>query len=302
MFVTQISSKYPPDSALTAHYIGRLRRQYPFLAAETIGKSVLGRDIPAVRLGFGERRVFICAAHHALEWITTLAALRFIADYCGAKARGGRLCGRSVADAFAHTSAYIVPLVNPDGVDIVINGLPADHPRRSDILDMLSGQDPQLVWQANARGVDLNHNYNACFDEGKRLEAEYGIYGPGPTRFGGPYPESEPETRAVCRFLRARRCELLVSLHTQGREIFAANDSPDTKARLSAFGELSGFSAARAEGIASVRGLCDWFSLEFEKPAFTIEAGRGKNPLPVRDFDGIYAEVCPILAHAVCVE
>ncbi|MBQ3378494.1 MAG: hypothetical protein IJG50_01365 [Clostridia bacterium] len=300
MNVTQISSKYPTDSALTYHYLERLKKAYPFLSCESIGKSVLGRDIPVVRLGYGPRRVFICAAHHALEWMTSLIALRFIADYCAVKTRGGRLGKKSVSEAFANTSAYIAPLLNPDGVDIVINGTRSALSLKESVEDMLCGRTAAAIWQANAHGVDLNHNYNADFDEGKRLESEYGIEGPGPTRFGGQYYESEPETRAVCRFLRARRCELLVSLHAQGREIYSPFKSEESDEWLREFSRLSGYPAAKASGIAAYRGLCDWFVREFSRPAFTIEAGFGKNPLPLRDFDGIYAEVFPLLAAAVC--
>ncbi|MBQ1334160.1 MAG: M14 family metallocarboxypeptidase [Clostridia bacterium] len=300
MIVTHISTNYPADSALTYHYIKRLGQKYPFLSSESMGKSVLGRDITVLRLGFGPRRVFFFGAHHALEWITTLILLRFALDYCERKTRGGRFGEKSINEVFAETSAYVVPMVNPDGVDIVINGAASAGDERENVEKMLSGRDPSKVWQANARGVDLNHNYNARFDEGKRLEGEYGVTGPGPTRFGGPYYESEPETRAVCRFLRARRCELLLSLHTQGREIYSPGDSPESKAWLGELSRLSGYRAAVPEGIAACRGLCDWFALEFSRPAFTIEAGQGKNPLPLRDFDGIYAEVFPMLAAAVC--
>lgn len=304
MFVTVISTKYPADSYLTEHYIGRLKKHYPFLAVESIGKSVMDRDILCVRLGYGPRRVFICGSHHGLEWITTLILLRFIEDYCDKKVRGKSICGMNIGEAFAKTSAYIVPLVNPDGVDIAINGISPKHERFESIKDMLKGRDEKAVWQSNARGVDLNHNYNAGFDIGKSLEASYGIEGPGPTRYGGPYCESEPETRAICRLLRSRHCDLAISYHTQGREIYTGClGEPPKGAReyLDIFCEASGYRACVPEGIASYRGFTDWFVEEFGRPAFTVEAGFGKNPLSVHAFDGIYLENRRLIASAICI-
>ena len=305
MFVTVISTKYPADSYLTEHYIGRLKKHYPFLAVESIGKSVMDRDILCVRLGYGPRRVFICGAHHGLEWITSLLLLRFIEDYCDKKTRGKSIYGMNICEAFSSVSAYIVPMVNPDGVDIAINGISEKHGRFESIKSMLAGRNEKDVWQANARGVDLNHNYNAGFDIGKSLEASYGIDGPGPTRFGGPYYESEPETRAICRLLRSRHCDLALSYHTQGREIYTGRREElplGAREYLDIFCEASGYCASSAEGIASYRGFTDWFVEEFNRPAFTIEAGFGKNPLPINAFDGIYLENRRLLASALCTE
>jgi len=299
-----ISTKYPVDSRLCEHYIMRLKKRYPFLAVESIGKSVMERDLYVLRLGYGKRRVFICGTHHGLEWITSLILLRFAQEYCDRKERGHRFCSMSVNDAFAETSAYIMPMVNPDGADIAINGVTVTHPRYAELTSMLSGRDPKEVWQANARGVDLNHNYNAEFEKGRTLEAEYNICGAGPTRYGGPYPESEPETRAVCRFLRARRCELAISYHTQGGVIYTGNI--DGKVAEGAekwrdiFTAASGYAAESPEGIASYRGFTDWFVREFDRPAFTVEAGLGKNPLGLHTLDGIYAQNRELIARAVC--
>ena len=43
------------------------------------------------------------------------------------------------------------------------------------------------------------------------------------------------------------------------------------------------------EAIAGYGGCKDWFISEFNKPGFTLECGKGVNPLPLSDFVYIYA-------------
>ncbi len=75
-------------------------------------------------------------------------------------------------------------------------------------------------WQANARGVDLNHNFDAGFELCKQAEQSAGILGPGPGKYGGERPESEPETRSICRFIRTQPVRQLYAFHSQGEEIY----------------------------------------------------------------------------------
>lgn len=81
----------------------------------------------------------------------------------------------------------------------------------------MAAQTFQKNWQANIKGVDLNHNYNASWYESKIAEESYGVYGPGPTRYGGPYPESEPESRSVADFTRNHNFRLILAYHSQGK-------------------------------------------------------------------------------------
>jgi len=66
------------------------------------------------------------------------------------------------------------------------------------------------------QGVDLNRNYPASWEEAKAQEEALGIFGPGPTRYGGPYPLSEPESSAMVSFTRTHDSGL--PWHTIRRE------------------------------------------------------------------------------------
>lgn len=61
----------------------------------------------------------------------------------------------------------------------------------------------------------------------------------------------------------------------------------------------SGYKIAQPEGLASHGGFKDWFISYFGAPAFTIEIGRGRNPLPVEELEPIYARLLEMLLISI---
>ena len=116
---TNVSYNY----SLMSQNLASLNRTYPFLNVQTVGNSFLGKNIYVVKLGKGTKKVFYSASIHANEWITSVLLMKFIEDYCIAYNNNSRLYGYSVRRLFNYVSIYIMPMVNPDGVDLVTGSL-----------------------------------------------------------------------------------------------------------------------------------------------------------------------------------
>ena len=296
----------PTDVAFTYEVLSRsirgLHARYPSLAVGSIGASVLGKPVYALRFGEGPNRSMYNAAHHALEWITSPVLMKFTEDCLRAHALGETLEGCDLQKLWQFASVWVVPMVNPDGVDLVLNGLQRSNPYYERLIRWNSGSsDFSQVWQANIRGVDLNHNYNAAWEESRQAEKELGITGPGPTRYSGPYPVSEPETRAMVSFTKSRSPRLVMAYHTQGKLIywnFRDLAGAEAKAVGESLSRISGYALEEATGVASYAGYKDWFIQDFRRPGYTVEAGTGKNPLPISQFPRIYAENLGMLLFA----
>lgn len=293
----------PVDHRRMTARLDELCLKYPAVERGYIGKSILGRDLHYLRIGHGKSASLLVGAHHGMEHITTLLLLKFLEDALDREERGGVTGGFDIRYILAHRSVYVLPMLNPDGVEIQRYGVSGAHLFSQRLLMMNGGNQNFASWQANARGVDLNHNYDAGFYECKRLERESGIFGGGPTRYGGERPESEPETAALCLFTRflASRLRCVLALHTQGEEIYwdyLGNAPQGGRMLADCFSRVSGYAVSVPEGIASYGGYKDWVISELSIPAFTVECGYGKNPLPPSDFYRIYEKVLPILLTA----
>ena len=300
-----VATDIPYSYGVLARNVQGLKARYPFLRVGTAGASVLGRTLYVLRLGSGRRQVFYNAAHHALEWITSPVLMKFAEDFLRAYALGKPLAGYDVRALWEECTIWLVPMVNPDGVDLVINGLSPRNPYHNRLIRWNGGSgDFSRDWEANVRGVDLNHNYNAAWRESKRAEAALGITGPGPTRYSGPYPVSEPETRAVVNFTRNHDLRLVMAYHAQGRVIYwnFQNLAPAEARTIGGnLSRISGYALDEATGVASYAGYKDWFIQDFRRPGYTVEVGEGKNPLPVSQFPQIYAENLGMLLYAATV-
>lgn len=259
-------------------YIERLNEGFDSLTIATCGRSVLGREIYALVMGEGRRNVVFVGGTHGQEWLTSIILMRLCEDILS----GVGLCGYSSDELLRNVRLVVIPELNPDGIEIALQGQ----------------NNSQPLWNANARGVDINHNFNAGWYALRDYEEEMGILGPSPRRYGGPYPESEPETRAITRFLRSVDVDMLISFHSQGEEIYYeyGRNTPEKSLLIAkTLASLTEYTLVKNEGHCAGGGLKDWFIEEMRKPAFTIEIGKGQNPLPLTDVDEIYDRIAPAM-------
>ncbi|MCR4434321.1 MAG: M14 family metallopeptidase [Clostridiales bacterium] len=271
-----------------------LRVRYPFIEVGVAGSSVMGKNLYSIRLGRGSNQVSYNASHHANEWITTPLLMKFVENFAKAYSIGGRMRGYSIPDLWNRSSMYIVPMVNPDGVDLV-NYWPnyTDPVYRQAARLNTTGLPLPSVWKANIRGTDLNLNYPADWEREHELEIAQGITGPAPRDYGGPAPLSEPESTAMVSFTGQHNFRLVIAYHTQGEVIYYQYENlqpPESLTIAQLFSRASGYIISQNPGEASYAGYKDWFIQEYRRPGFTIEVGRGVNPIPTSQFPVIYQQ------------
>ena len=291
------------SSALVGYCVRGLQARYPFLTAGEIGRSVLGRPLWRLRLGEGDRRVLYNASHHANEWITTPLLLKFCEELAAAFAAGESLAGQSAAELLSRASLHLIPAVDPDGIDLVTGELDSGESFRQ--AERIAADYPQFPfpegWKANIRGTDLNLQYPAGWEHARAIKHAQGIVSPAPADFVGRAPLSAPESRALYDYTLALSPRLTLSYHTQGELIYwryGAMEPPRAREIGERLAALSGYTLADAPYVSGFAGYKDWFIACFDCPGYTIEAGRGTNPLPLSDFDSIYRANLPILVSA----
>ena len=155
-----VNTSIPYGSNLLEQNIKELVSQYPFLETFPIGYSVLGKPISCIRFGNGPKEVFYAGAFHANEWITSTLLMKFVEDMCVAYSQNSTIFNYNIRTIFNSVSIFIVPMVNPDGVDLV-NGFLDENSTAFIRGKSLASKFPSIPfpsgWKANINGVDLEN-------------------------------------------------------------------------------------------------------------------------------------------------
>ena len=179
----------------------------------SIGRTYLGRTIWAVEVSDhvgvdeGEPEVLLDALHHAREHLTpemALYALHLLADRYG----DADTIGQRVTRLVDTRRIWIIPMVNPDGLQYDLGGGPFAG-------GAFKGwrKNRQPVTGSSAVGTDLNRNYGYGWQPGTSAQA---------SMYPGPHAWSAPEARAVRDFVLSRRVggvqriRTHITFHTSG--------------------------------------------------------------------------------------
>lgn len=146
--------------------IEKLKIKYPFLEITNIGYSVLGKQIPCIRIGKGNKEILYHASIHGNEWITSILLMKFVEDFCKKYVANEKMQSYLAQELFNQTSLYIVPMVNPDTVDLVTGNIDKESSTYKNYKD-ISKNYPQIPfpdgWKANFNGESLiNFHFECC--------------------------------------------------------------------------------------------------------------------------------------------
>ena len=219
-----------------------------------IGYSIKGRPLYLITVKKSDfPKVIFQYSMHAREYITALISLKHIEYFEKFGSIG---------------TAYFLPLINPDGVEIAENSRP--------------------LYKANARGVDLNVNFDARWGKGEK-----NVRTLGDENCIGEYPFSEPETVALRDFTLFSRPDMTVSFHSKGEEIYwEFYQKGKRKLRdyriAKAAQKVTGYEIKKTPN--SSGGYKDWCVQKLKIPALTIEVGSDDltHPIEIEHVDGIY--------------
>jgi g-D-glutamyl-meso-diaminopimelate peptidase len=299
-----VRTDMPITAAENERVIQELVRKYPFLRTEVIVNTAFQRPVSTLVMGNGPRKVIFTASHHANEWITTLVLLKFAEEFAQAIQTGGRIYDQDARALAEQVTIYMVPMVDPDGVDLVVGSI-GQGSIQYDLAKRLAEDYPAIPfpegWKANLLGVDLNLQYPAGWLRAREIKFSQGYTRPGPRDYVGRAPLNQLETRALAEYTRYIDPALVLAYHSQGKEIywqFGDIQVPGAEELGQKMADESGYTLANVPEQSAYAGYKDWFIQEFRRPGYTIEVGEGVNPLPIDQFDEIYKDNLPILILA----
>ena len=296
-----VKTDIPMTYARCQQSILELVQKYPFLRTEVLTETSRGRNLRTLVIGNGPRKAIYSAAWHANEWITAPLLLKFAEDFAESLKSGGEIFGVKAGDLAAKATIYMVPMVNPDGVDLV-TGATEPGSAEYEQARKISARFPAIPfpegWKANLNGVDLNLQFPAGWLRAREIKFLQGFRSPAPRDYVGRAPLTQPEAVAMAGYTEYIDPDLVLAYHTQGKEIywqFLDYEVPGARELGEQFSRVSGYALSEPAVASSFAGYKDWFIKVFRRPGFTVEAGSGVNPLPLSQFDEIYRDNLGIL-------
>lgn len=155
---------------------------------------------------------------------------------------------------------------------------------------MITFEEYQTIWKANAAGVDLNKNFDAYWEE---LQCrDY----PSFSAYRGESPASEPETQALIWYAISYNYECYISYHSMGGLIYYdVNGNTDENSEASTelaenFADWLSYKTSNTKSAynISMGGFNDWVQLVLSKPGVTIESGKMPCPTQPEEFPSIW--------------
>ena len=257
--------------------IKRLTKLDKKYSVKIIGKTRFNRKIFAVekRINNSFSTAIFLAGIHAREFISSEVLMKMIEE--------------NLFDKIKDFNLSFICMANPDGIDLERGEIKSFSKfQQRKLLKINNGSKDFLLWKANARGVDLNNNFDAKFYDVIHKNK------PSCQGFPGKKPMSERETKAIARYTKSIEPFITISYHTKGEEIyynFFQRGERLIRDEIIAkrFEKSTGYKIVNVES-SSAGGYKDWCVEKLKIPALTIELGNDDlmHPITTENLNEIF--------------
>ncbi len=259
--------------AVLRRKIYELKEKYPFAGYSVCARSWSGRALFTLSLGNTREPALYIAGMRSGSVAGTQVLLRVFERLCECVDRRSELAGIKLHNVLCEKGVEIIPCVNPDGMEIVSSGAVAAG-SYAGLVERVCADTS--LWQANARGVDLELNFSHGFTQTKRIAEGCGYTAPGARFYAGKVPESEPETRALVRLCRSRDIRHSVILRHGTDSMYTPNTvcGAERVEMMCRILELSSGIDRGADfpGALQKNSFAEWFASTYRKPSFVIDS------------------------------
>ncbi len=258
-----INPLYPYSYGRMWYAVKRLREKYKgVINTVCTSHSTQGRCIPVLNLGFGSRKILGVSAIHGREYVSIGYILLCLEEYAEAFCSDENYCGFDMRKIFKDFTFHIVPMANPDSVEIALGRAKPSV----QVQDFSS-----YFYKNNANNVNINANFPYEWQD----VPEY--------RQGGCCAGSEAETKFLMKLCKKQKYEKMLSFHSRGDCLYWRDEGngeiQKDRAVAESLSEVCGFSLCEPtkDKESYSGGFENWFRYKFRKTAVCVELIKDEN-------------------------
>lgn len=271
--------------------LAKMQSAYPFAQFSVFGRTVTERGLFSLTLGEGTDNVLFLAGLQGGDTAAPLLLYRFFARLCAAYSVNKSVCNVQIRRSLQGRKITVVPCANPDAFEIRRYGA-LGAGRYAGLVSRAAG-NTFANWRANARGVNIAHNFNFHHQP---VLLDTAADRPAPFAYAGPAPESEAETQALVRLCLRESFRHSVLIEDFGRRFFWSGaegcfEKSDIPLTAKVLAGAADYTLSEKEETLRHGAFSEWFSTEFHRPAFTVAAGENPRVENQNDFDKVYREI-----------
>ena len=261
---------------------------------DSLGKSFDDREIYRIIVGNKNagRKLLFTGTIHGREYMTAKLLVKQTEYFLQ------NICKNGIENY--DVAIHIIPMVNPDGAALCHRGINGVRNKKLKEKLLAMKEEDFMKWKSNARGVDLNRNFPAFWEEYQCEKQE-----PSSEQYKGECPESEVETKFLTKLTRKEKFQATISYHSSGEVIYwdfgqQGKLRKDTKKLAKIIGDTTGYELIEGWDTTAPAGYKDWALLEMKIPSVTIEIGKGDSPLLEGEFPEIWEKNKNVWKNILC--